>query len=809
MSAQEDGSWCHTDANTDDVARSAANVNSKGPAPDLDEAQTFLTHWYGNAPRQLVSITPDGRPAARCLWPQQPLDERSWIDAAIRSGKNVYFHVNQPGSALDKKAEKKDIREVRALHVDIDPANGELPEACKRRALNALAAFSPPPSVVVDSGGGVQAFWLLEEPVILDGTIDTWGPLEAYNIALEVAFGGDSCHNVDRIMRLPGTLNVPNQKKISKGRTLAEAHIVQYMTTWARYPLRLFTPAPKRQHAGAGGPGLDGASIKGNRPHFATIDDLPVPLNDYTRMLIVNGLDVDYPTKYPSRSEVLWRVCCEMVRAGADDETIAAVILNPAFKISASVLDKRRPEESAAQQIARARLEAEDPYLAELNKKHFVVESIKGGKCMVAEEESEYSEQIQAVTYQSFDAFAARYSNRHLQVDAGYGKKKSVSLARYWFSHSGRRQYRRVVFRPGSEVSADEYNLWRGFSCDAQPGEKHQPLLVFLREVVCNGDAASYSYLICWLARLVQRPGQPGQVAIVLRGLKGTGKGFFANMIGSMMRRHFISVASAKLLVGEFNGHLRDKVLVFADEAFLTGDKSHDSSLKAMVTEPQIMIEAKGSDAEPQPNCLHLIMASNSEYVVPATPDERRFLVLDVSNKHMRDSKYFGALGGALESGGRENLLHFLLHIDLTGFDVRDVPDTAGLDEQKTGSLSGPALFLLRLLEEGQLPNNMDRRADLAATMDLDGTQGEWSRNGLYEAARRLEPKAMKDVSLRQLTKFLREFGCISFSDGRRRGWKFPPLEKARAIFSRRYARQAWDESVTEWQPAAYLQVKR
>lgn len=77
-------------------------------------------------------------------------------------------------------------------------------------------------------------------------------------------------------------------------------------------------------------------------------------------MLIVQGCDPDDENRYPSRSEVLFGVCCELVRAGCDDKMVAAVILDPAFGISKSVLEKEgRALSYAEHQIARARTKVE------------------------------------------------------------------------------------------------------------------------------------------------------------------------------------------------------------------------------------------------------------------------------------------------------------------------------------------------------------------------------------------------------------------------------------------------------------------
>jgi hypothetical protein len=82
-------------------------------------------------------------------------------------------------------------------------------------------------------------------------------------------------------------------------------------------------------------------------------------------------------------------------------------------------------------------------------------------------------------------------------------------------------------------------------------------------------------------------------------------------------------------------------------------------------------------DAMTEPNCVHLVLASNDDWVVPAGADERRFLVLDVGAAHTQDVAYFGSIVEHMEkNGGREALLHMLMNRDLSQFEVRTVAVT-------------------------------------------------------------------------------------------------------------------------------------
>jgi hypothetical protein len=66
----------------------------------------------------------------------------------------------------------------------------------------------------IDSGNGISPFFSLNEPLNIDGDFTGY---EALNNQVGKAWSGATTHNCDRVMRLPGTWNYPNDAKISKG----------------------------------------------------------------------------------------------------------------------------------------------------------------------------------------------------------------------------------------------------------------------------------------------------------------------------------------------------------------------------------------------------------------------------------------------------------------------------------------------------------------------------------------------------------------------------------------------------------------
>ena len=135
---------------------------------------------------------------------------------------------------------------------------------------------------------------------------------------------------------------------------------------------------------------------------------------------------------------------------------------------------------------------------------------------------------------------------------------------------------------------------------------------------------------------------------------------------------------------------MKDSLLVFCDEGFWAGDKSAEGILKSLVTEDHLVIEPKNKNPFTIKNNVRLIIASNNNWVIPAGLEERRFFVLDVSNKHMQDHGYFQPIFEQMDSGGREAMLYDLLRYDYSEINLKEIPRTAALLDQ----IEVPTLFV-------------------------------------------------------------------------------------------------------------------
>jgi hypothetical protein len=337
--------------------------------------------------------------------------------------------------------------------------------------------------------------------------------------------------------------------------------------------------------------------------------------------------------------------------------------------------------------------------IAQLNDKHAII--MLGGKCVVMNETVEPIFRRPDINFSSTADFKTCYSNRMVEVPKGKGTTFDP-LGKVWLESPMRRQYEGIIFAPGQEFPGF-YNLYRGLAVKPVKGD-WSLMRNHIQEVIASGNDEVFAYLLAWMARLVQDPGgERSGTAVVMRGKQGTGKGCFASQFGEIFGSHFLHVTNPTHLVHRFNQHLKDALLVFVDEGIWAGDKTAEGILKGMVTEKYFMCEPKGKDAFPVKNHVHLIIASNSQWVVPAGLEERRFMVLDVSDKYIQDKDYFKAIFHQMDHGGREAMLYDLLEMDLSGVDLRTIPRTGALLDQIIHTMSTAKKFWFERLRAGTL----------------------------------------------------------------------------------------------------------
>ncbi|MBB3164686.1 hypothetical protein FHS25_005189 [Rhizobium laguerreae] len=286
------------------------------------------------------------------------------------------------------------------------------------------------------------------------------------------------------------------------------------------------------------------------------------------------------------------------------------------------------------------------------------------------------------VTYGSVNDLHNFHENDRVPKD---GTTEPVS--KQWMRSKHRRSYPNgIVFAPNRDVEG-AYNHWQGFSVEPDDSKSCALFMDHLLRIFCNGNEDHFWYLIGWLAHMVQKPEEKPGVAVIAIGKKGAGKDTISDYVGGLFTNHYVTVGNQEQMTGKFNAHQERCLLLSVQEGFWAGDKKAEGQLKYLITSNNVMIEPKGMNAFPIKSVLRLFISSNERWVVPATQDERRFFVVNVSSERCNDHKYFEALRKEMENGGREALLAYLMDYDISDFQVRAVPDTEALAEQKVEGL--------------------------------------------------------------------------------------------------------------------------
>ena len=370
-----------------------------------------------------------------------------------------------------------------------------------------------------------------------------------------------------------------------------------------------------------------------------------------------------------------------------------------------------------------------------------------------------------------------------------------------WMECKRRRQYDRAGMFPRGDAPPGTLNLWQGWGVVPAAGS-WDTIAWHLLHIICNGNKKVAKYLIGLLAYWVQNPEKVGEVAIVLRGKKGTGKGVFARVLQCWFLHHFVHITQSRHLTGNFNAHLADCLFLFADEVTWGGDKQGEGVLKGLITEDTIQIEPKGINCFSLRNRLKILIASNSDWVVPVTEDERRYLVLDVSEDKRGDREYFNELQAAIENGEAGAMLRDLMHLDLSGFSHRDVPHTDGLNRQKAEGLDSVGRWWMSSLTEGRIVGG---RVYEDTTGDPPiGTRywpGELNKARVHDAyAEHCRMHGEKHPKAEHVfPRIWREKYAPSIGETRPNGlprrWQFQSLEDHRAEFLAKMGIDDWDWS--------------
>ena len=679
--------------------------------PNLAEAVAFAFS-LPTVQVHLCAIHPAGnRPVVGRSFPKTEAGQAAalrWLTEADRKKYGIYFSANEvkPLGKGHAKAKEAEVSTVRFLHVDADIPAGIAPDdvATARAELLAKIKAAPLiPSLIINSGNGYGLFWELAEPVTV--TAENLEDVKACNVALADQLGGDDCQNLDRVMRLPFTVNRPNAKKIKAGRVPVLADIVSDTRNFVVYRLDQFGRGAVANEETA-------TATKSGRTAYQTIGSPDVPetvdlstLDESIRSLIENGP----PTSYAkSRSEAVYSCACELRRIGWSDGDILFVLTNASSGIADHIFDQKQREP----------LEQASRVIMDMNRRNIAQVFGDASEDLGDDEPEEFTapagpltefrEQLAGFRYcldppsfirradkkmiseKSFNGRYAPLVNCIPKLETRY-KDSAPKLA---ISQSVLERIDGTCYRPGEpDVCGDLFNMWQDPKIEPLP---ETPTIFLAHMTYLIPDQRERELALNWLAWCVQKPSEKQMFALLIVDDGGTGKGWIGYMLRVLFGDQNVAMIESDDPVKDmFNGWTLNRQLGFIHE--LVPDRKVDlaSRLKGVITESHIWVNEKFIARFRAENRTNLLCCSNHRDALKIARNDRRWLVVqgasdpfgvdDNGETTTKTTRYYETLFaciGTPEAPGNEvrRIKGWLMARDLTKYDGKGL---APLTEMK------------------------------------------------------------------------------------------------------------------------------
>lgn len=179
-----------------------------------DKIVNFLKYFHrGNGYLEIRAINKIIGKAQSFYYESAELVDIEQLKLLNEDSFDIYFGVCP---RKEKRGKKESVLEIPAIWVDVDGKDHGGKDIALTKIRETIQTKNLQPSIVVDSGNGFHLYFLLKESIEVD--IKQIPYLEGHVKGVAKIFGGDSTHDINRILRLPYFNNVkdPKNPKICK-----------------------------------------------------------------------------------------------------------------------------------------------------------------------------------------------------------------------------------------------------------------------------------------------------------------------------------------------------------------------------------------------------------------------------------------------------------------------------------------------------------------------------------------------------------------------------------------------------------------
>ena len=226
--------------------------------------------------------------------------------------------------------------------------------------------------------------------------------------------------------------------------------------------------------------------------------------------------------------------------------------------------------------------------------------------------------------------------------------KDDNNLIRAWTTNNPNiRMYDDIGIYPKDHMRPhNHFNMWIPFAMEAvEQYEHNQEGLDFIRNhilIICNHEESVAEYVVKWLAQMIQYPERKSTFLMFI-SKQGAGKGSLLNLITKMVGQKKVleTAEPAKHVWGEFNGGMVPSYLVYISEFSYKDTMGASGKMKALITDPTLMINIKGVKAFSMDSYHRFIGSTNDEEPMLPKEDDRRYVNIACSNELLNNKEYF------------------------------------------------------------------------------------------------------------------------------------------------------------------------
>lgn len=315
------------------------------------------------------------------------------------------------------------------------------------------------------------------------------------------------------------------------------------------------------------------------------------------------------------------------------------------------------------------------------------------------------------------------YANRTF-IDYSGEKPKRVNAAKRWLEWAHRFEARKVTYAPGKPQFIDGcWNLWTGWGVEPKRGnvDPWHRLLDFL----FKGEPPEVrQWFERWCAYPLQHPGTKLFSSVVMWGVvHGTGKTLVGYTLRDIYGSNGMEIKNHHLS-SQFNEWAENKQFIIGDE--VTGsDKRVDADrLKGLITQEEIVINAKFIPVYRVPDCVNYYFTSNHPDAFFLEDSDRRFFIHEVIGGPGPRAMY-DQYDEWRRSGGPAHLFDYLLRLDLGDFNPKGhALSTRAKEEMMLNAKSDLGVWCRELLEDPvthlrPLGETMAKKAELLTASQL------------------------------------------------------------------------------------------